>query len=330
MIMKQNNKRVNPVIVVAILLLVLVLLYSGLRILESTVLHNGAGTEQPTSGKTIIRDGVEYFPRQDITVILLAGIDEEGPVKDSGSYNNTGEADMVSLLIFDEGQQKLNILSLNRDTMLDMSILGVGGKPAGTRYGQLALAHTYGSGLSDSAENLRNTVSNFLYGIQIDYYVTLNMDAIEILNDAVGGVTVTVTDDFSEIDPSISMGQVTLKGEQALNFIRTRQGLGNQLNLNRMERHKTYMNGFMDALQQKMNEQTEFVYTAYSDVSDYMVTDCSVKILGALLERYKQYGLGDVISVEGENIKGDQYMEYHVDADALDRVILDYLYEPKD
>ena len=327
--MRHNIKLGNVVIIVAILLLVLVLLYSGLRILESTVLHHGTGGERPTTGKTIVRDGVEYFPRQDMTVILLAGIDEEGPVTDSGSYNNSGEADMVSLLIFDEGQQKLNILSLNRDTMLEMPVLGIGGKPAGTMYGQLALAHTYGSGLEDSSENLRQTVSDFLYGIQIDYYVTLNMDAIGILNDAVGGVTVTVTDDFSEIDPSITMGEVTLHGEQALHYVRTRQGVGAQLNLNRMERHKEYMTGFMDAMQSKLDQDGSFVADAYSDVSDYMTTDCSVKILGALLDRYRQYGLGDVVTIDGENKKGQQFMEYYVDEEALDSVILKYLYEPK-
>ena len=327
--MRHNSKRGNVVIIVAILLLVLVLLYSGLQILESTVLRHGTGAADPTSGKTIVRDGVEYFPRQDMTVILLAGIDEEGPVQDSGSYNNPGEADMVSLLIFDEGEKKLNILSLNRDTMLEMPVLGVGGKPAGTIYGQLALAHTYGSGLQDSSENLCKTVSDFLYGIQIDYYVTLNMDAIGILNDAVGGVTVTVTDDFSEVDPSIPMGEVTLHGDQALHYVRTRQGVGTQLNLNRMERHKAYMTGFMEAMQSKLEQDSAFVADAYSDVSDYMTTNCSAKILAALLDRYKQYGLGDVVTIEGENKKGEQFMEYYVDETHLDNLILNYLYEPK-
>jgi len=324
---KSKSKRV--ILFVAILVLVLVLLYSGLQILESTVLRNNTGMEPTAPRKTIIRNGIEYFPRQDTTVVLLAGIDEMGPVQDSGSYNNPGEADMVSLLIFDEGRQELNIISLNRDTMMDLQVLGVNGKPAGTKYGQLALAHTYGSGLADSGENLRDTVSNFLYGIYIDYYVTLNMDAIALLNDAVGGVTVTVTDDFSQVDPTIPMGEVTLQGQQALNFVQTRQGVGNQLNLNRMERHKAYMKGFMDALRSSMDQDSGFVVDAYNQVSDYMVTDCSVKVLSSLLSQYSKYGLGDIVSVKGENVKGEKYMEYHVDPTGLDDVIVEYLYAPK-
>ena len=326
--MKKNRRQGKPVILIVILILVLVFLISGLQFLESTVFHP-TGHQGTHSSKTIVRDGVEYFPRQDITVIMLAGIDEYGTVQSSGSYNNTGEADMVSLLIFDETNKTMDILTLNRDTMLEMPILGIGGKEAGTVYGQLALAHTYGTGLEDSAQNLRRTVSDFLYGVYIDYYVTMHMDAISVLNDAVGGVTVTVTDDFSEIDPEITVGEYTLKGEQAVTYVRTRQGLGDQLNTTRMKRQREYMTGFMEALKQSVSDSAGFVLNTYEQTSDYIVTDCSSSALTALVNRCAGYTLGDVVSIEGENVKGEQYMEYHVDEEALDRVILKYLYAPK-
>ena len=44
-------------------------------------------------------------------------------------------------------------IQLNRDTMTEIQILGVNGEPAVTMTGQLALAHTYGSGEEDSCEN---------------------------------------------------------------------------------------------------------------------------------------------------------------------------------
>ena len=326
--MKDKKRRGNPVILILILILVLVFIFSGLQFLESTVFHS-TGTKVENTTKTIVRDGVEYFPRQDITVIMLAGIDEYGPVVGSDSYNNPGEADMVSLLIFDEKDETIHMLSLNRDTMLEIPVLGIGGKQAGTIRGQLALAHTYGSGLEDSAENLRNTVSEFLYGLRIDYYVTMNMDAIALLNDAVGGVQVTVTDDFSQIDPTIPMGEVTLKGEQAVTFVRTRQGMGDQLNLTRMERQKAYMASFFEALKASMDRSSGFVLKTYDAVDEYMVTDCSAKAMSAFAARYADYTMGEMLSVQGENIQGEQYMEYQVDEEKLDTLILQYLYAPK-
>ena len=40
----------------------------------------------------------------------------------------------------------------------------------------------------------------------IDFYVAMNMDGISELNDLAGGVTVTLEDDFSSIDPAMTKG----------------------------------------------------------------------------------------------------------------------------
>lgn len=326
--MERKKKHGKPVLLIAIVFLVLVFAYSGLRVLESTVFHKQPGSDAAPS-KTITRDGVDYFPRQDMTVVMLAGIDEEGPVQSSGSYNNTGEADMVMLLIFDETNEKLDVLSLNRDAMVTMPVLGIGGKQAGTLFGQLALAHTYGSGLSDSCDNLETTVSDLLYGLDIDYYAVMNMDGISILNDAVGGVTVNVTDDFSEVDPSIAQGTMVLRGDQAVSFVRARGMVGNQLNLNRMARQQEYMTGFLTALRHKLDTDTSFILTAYDQVSAYMTTDCSAKTMASLADRYGDYELGQIYSLPGENVKGEKFMEYHLDEQELDALILDLMYDPK-
>lgn len=327
--MKKRKNVSKIAYLCVILVLVLVTMYSGLQILESTVLYHGQDLEVQVSSKTITRGDKSYFPRQDITIVMVLGIDQYGPVEDSESYNNRGAADMVMLLIFDEENQVCSALHLNRDTMVEMPVLGVDGKKAGTYFGQLALSHTYGSGLADSCENTRQTVSEFLYGIQIDYYIAMNMDAISILNDAVGGVTVTVEDDFSQVDPTIGMGQVTLRGEQAINFVRTRKDVGDQLNLSRIERQKAYIDSFVESFKEKQVVDTEFVVAAYEDVAPYLVTDCSVNVISGMIERYKGYEIGEVVSPEGENVMGDTYFEYYVDEEALDALILRLFYVEK-
>ncbi len=327
--MDRRRTRSNLAFILAILLLVLVFLYSGLRILESTVFSKGNTGGESRPSKTITRDGVDYFPRQDITVMMLMGIDKFGPVEASGSYNNDGLADVVSLLILDEKDKTATVLCLNRDTMLEMPVLGIGGKPAGTSFGQLALAHTYGSGLKDSCENTRKAVSDLLYGISIDYYVSMNMDALAILNDVVGGVTVTVKDDFSAVDSTIVKGEMTLTGDQALTFVRTRKGVADQMNVSRMERQEEYMHGFYDALQTKLDSGQSFVAKAYEDVAGYIVTDCSLNTLSSLMNRYADYTLKEVVSPEGENVMGEEYMEFHLDEDKLDELILRLFYAPK-
>ena len=328
--MRKHKHTREIVFYAVILILVLVMLYSGLQILESTVLYHGQGQEPTVDSKTITVDGVQYFPRQDITVVLLMGIDRYGPVEDSGFYTNTGAADVDMLVILDETQQKIDLLYLNRDTMLTMPVLGIGGRPAGTYYGQLALAHTYGSGLHDSCENTRQAISDLLCGVKIDYYVSLNMDAIAILNDAVGGVTVEVTEDFSAVDSSITMGKVTLMGQQAINYVRTRKDVGDQLNLTRIERQKDYIRGFTEALKAKQGSNSDFVLSVYEQVAPYMVTDCSATVFHSLVSRYATYEIGRILSPEGENVMGETYFEFYADQDSVLQLTLDLFYAPKE
>lgn len=310
-----------------ILILLFVIVYSGLQILESAVFFPKQAAVETGTGKTIYRDGVPYFPRQDLTVVLLMGIDESGPVQASESYNNTGEADMVSLVICDEKNQQIQLLNLNRDTMLEIPVLGLGGQQAGSYTGQLALAHTYGSGLEDSCENVKTAVANFLGGITVDYYFSMNMDAIAILNDAVGGVRVTVTDDFSQIDPEISLGEHVLMGEQAIRFVQSRKGLGDQLNLSRLERQNVYLEGFLRALREQ-NRDT-FILSVYEQISPYVITDCSVNTLSGIMQRCGEYAIGGVYSLEGENVLGETYYEFYPDEKKLDDLVLRLFYAPK-
>ena len=323
---KRQNRKL--ILFAAVFVLVFVVICGGLLLSEPTVLP--AEPEAVSgSSKTITKNGIDYFPRQDITVILLMGIDEPGPARDSMSYNNRGEADMVVLAVIDETAPVCRMLALNRDTMMKIPILGLAGKQAGIKVAQLALAHTYGSGLEDSCENTRKAVSGFLGGITIDYYVSMNLDAVAILNDAVGGVTVTVTDDFSLVDETIRQGQMVLRGDQALSFVQTRWNVGDHLNLSRMERQKEYMENFLEALRGKTEASENFVLDTYETVAPYLVSNIPLNTLSGMVERYKDHTVTEFRSPEGENVLGEEYYEFYADPDKLEDLILELFYAPQ-
>lgn len=327
----MNGRNIwKPILYVCIFLLFVAgLIFSGLQLLESTVYSDQVLETEDWVLKTVTVDGVEYFPRQDITVVMALGIDEKGPVVSSGSYRNHGEADAVMLLVLDHAADSIRVLCLNRDTMVQMPVLGLDGRVSGTAFAQLALSHTYGEGLEDSCQNTLNTVSGMLNDIVIDHYVALNMDGIAIINDAVGGVTVAIADDFSEVDSSLTKGKVTLRGEQALTFVQTRKDVGNQLNISRMERHREYMNGLLQAMTAAMAERDGFAAELYGQVSDYIVSDCSVNVISGLMERCSGYTLEEIVSPAGENVLGNEYYEFYADEEALDELILRLFYAPK-
>mgnify|MGYP001718301415 FL=1 len=93
-----------------------------------------------------------------------------------------------------------------------------------------------------SCQYMVDAVSNLFYGMPINGYVALNMNAVGMINDAVGGVTVTVPEDMTQVDPSFAEGaMVTLTGDQALKFTRYRDTEKDFSNNSRMERQKQYL-----------------------------------------------------------------------------------------
>ena len=183
--------------------------------------------------------------------------------------------------------------------------------------------------MNDSCENTAQTISNLLYGAAIDYYVSMNMDAIAIFNDAVGGVTVDVTEDFSAVDATIGTGSVTLRGEQAIHYVRSRQGVGDQLNTSRIERQKQYLDGFRDAFKQQFEAEPTFFTAAYEQAKPYVVTDCSFNAIFGMLEHYGDYEVTEIISPQGESVLGEKYYEFHLDEKALEELVLRVFFEPK-
>ena len=328
--MRKKTSFKKVLLSVILLVLVIAILYSGLQILASTVLQSPASANLQNGTKTIVRDGVEYFPRQDITVMMVLGIDVAGPVQSSNYYRNKGSADSIMLLVFDETTEECTVLYLNRDTMLEMDVMGVRGEYAGTFFGQVALAHTYGNGLEDSCENMKSTLMKYLPGLTVDYYVAMNMDAIPILNDSVGGVTVNVTDDFSKVNPSITMGELTLQGDQVIDYVRTRKDVGDQKNLTRMARQRQYVDGFLKALKEKEHEDFEFAIRLYEQLAPYIVTDCSVETLTKFIEHYMDYELLGAVTPEGENLIEDGHYAFYADEEKLDQLCVDLFYRPKE
>ena len=90
----------------------------------------------------------------------------------------------------------MTLISVSRDTMCDIAILDESGDVSGSARAQLALSYSYGDGLATSAALTREAVSNLFYGLDIDGYAAFYMGGIADLNDALGGVTLTVQSDY--------------------------------------------------------------------------------------------------------------------------------------
>lgn len=333
-IKKRNTKKI---FVLIIFLLVFACVVLGVFFWESKQKQEAmlvqAEIDEPARKRRegwIERDGVWYAPKQNQETMLLIGMDKMDPLEASESYNNNAQSDFLLLAIFDNTKETTTLLHINRDTMAQIPVLGVTGQPAGSITGQLALAHTYGSGLQDSCVNTVNAVSDFLYGIKIDHYVAMTMGAVPYINDLVGGVPVTVLDDFSGIDDSLVEGEtITLKGEQALHYVRIRSGLEDSSNLNRMKRQQQYLESMAEQIE-KLDENFSVSPQQISTISKYIISDCSIDTLSRMAEQFIDYPLQKMQDIQGEAIVGEEYMEFYADEAALQEQILDLFYEVKE
>lgn len=272
-------------------------------------------------------EGNWYVPKS-VETILIIGVDDEGEQQDYEGNVNHSMADFLMLLIVDHEENKYQALQLNRDTMTEITTEGVTGEYAGTAVAQLALAHSYGSGLEDSCEYTVRAVSDLLYGVQIEHYAALSMDSIGILNDAVGGVEVTVPVDMSAYDPKLTEGaQIRLNAEQAELFVRTRKDVDDSTNLSRMKRQQVFMSSFKNAALETAETDAEFALRTVLDISDYLVSDMSVYELSDFANILIDYEDLGVTETMGKNVAGEIYMEFYVDEDALYEQVIDLFYE---
>ncbi|MBR2730400.1 MAG: LCP family protein [Clostridia bacterium] len=314
---------------------ILALVFIGMRLIEKYAVRKADADIDTTYSsidmdQTIYIDGQAYVPKDGVETLLLIGLDSQGKLNSSAAYTNSQMADFLALFVFDDGFETCQVIQLNRDTMAEIPVLGMTGERTGYINAQLAMAYSYGDGLTQSCRNTVNAVSHFLYDIEIDHYLALNMDAVSKLNDLVGGVQVEVLDDFTGVDDTLVKGEtVTLKGAHALNYVRGRTNVGDGTNLARMARQRQYMEAFGAALRAAYAKgKDEFVLKAYGAVADHMVTDCSVNALSETAEKVSSYKIAGVISPTGKNVQGDPYMEFYADADALKTTVVSLFYAP--
>ena len=275
----------------------------------------------------ITYNGVTYSPKQRVEAYLLMGIDVTGPVVSTPGAYNGGQADAQFLLVLDNEAQTWQMLRLNRDSMVEVPVLDLKGNVIGYERQQLALAHAYGDGTNNSCQNTVDAVSMLLGDAVIDGYAALNMDGIAIVNDAIGGVTVTITSDSTAVDPTLVEGEtITLNGQQAFEFVRTRKDVDDQTNLARMERQRIYLEAMKPQLMTLSDEEVVRVVDA---VSDYLVTNIGSQTVLDLAEKLTDYQELPELTIEGENTIQDEHVAYILDEDSLQQVILTLFYQEK-
>lgn len=314
------NYRFKRNIIVLIILTVIVSFFFFFAIKH---VHEESELVQESYSQYNVINGTNYKQNDDLTLILFAGLDsQDNNVTDS--YRNNELSDCLVLLVLDKTNKTILPIQINRDTMATYDILGIGGKYAGESYGQIALAHSYGSGGMDSLVNTKNAVSELLCDINIDYYFSLPMKSVAVLNDAAGGVEVYIEDDFTGIDDTLIQGQTCLiMGDSALTFVRARSEMDDSSNIARMERQRVYLRALFEKCSEIVKQDSNFSQEALNSVSEYLICNTNTYGLSDIMNTLLGYELLDSVKLEGEARVGETYMEFYVDEAKLENFCIE-------
>ncbi|WP_330585071.1 LCP family protein [Parablautia muri] len=271
-----------------------------------------------------------YAYNEDIMTFLVMGIDKNSDVKEMKEGTDGGQADALFLAVMNPHDKSIKVIGINRNTMTDIDVYNEEGAYVNTITAQIAVQHGFGNGVEESCEYQKKAVQKLFYNLPIHGYAAVNMSAIPAVNDAVGGVDVTVLEDLTSKDKSLKEGErVHLEGESAYWYVKYRDtSIFASADL-RLARQKQYLTAFIDEAKHAVKNNLSVALELYQNISPQMVTDVSldeVSYLAPIIVDYS-FGSDSFRMLEGETIMGEEFEEFWADEEALYELIIDVFYE---
>ncbi|MEL7067421.1 MAG: LCP family protein [Cyanobacteria bacterium J06581_3] len=226
-----------------------------------------------------------------------------------------GLSDTMLLLRFDPRDQQVTVVSVPRDTRTNVDGLVTKINEA-NREGGPALS--------------AQAVSELMGGVPIDRYMRINVQGVEKLIDALGGIKVNVPKDMKYQDDSqhlyinLKAGEQRLDGDKAMQFLRFRYD--DNGDIGRVQRQQQFMRALTE---QALNPTTiSRLPKILSVIQSHVDTNLSVEELVALVGYSSQRDRSDVqmLMLPGEFSNYDDYeLSYWIpDYSEIDAISADY------
>jgi LCP family protein required for cell wall assembly len=182
------------------------------------------------------------IPRRPINLLILGTDITFDAVTGKPMPSLEGRADTILLAHIDPVRFRINLLSIPRDTYVNVPKYGMMKINAANAYGGVPL--------------LRQTVSDLTHQ-NINYYLEVKPTAITRLVDLIGGVTLYVEKDMyyidraQRLDINLKKGWQKLSGKQAHDYIRYRNDI--QGDIGRISRQQTFLKALSESLTRPTN-----------------------------------------------------------------------------
>lgn len=283
--------------------------------------------------ETIEYNGHTYVYNDNIITLAFIGVDKRNLGEEDSHSTTAGMADTDVVVAIDKATGKTSMISIPRDTMVDVDVYK-DGKFIETKEMELCIAYAYGDGFASSCKNVTKSISRILYNVPVDKYFAMDLNGIQPINDAVGGVDVTSLYDLDEY--GIKKGdKIHLEGDLTEAYVRTRDMDNIEASLNRTERQVQYLNAFANKVRTSVTHDFGMITDLYNTASEYCTTDITISnatYLGSLLISkgvvdFDTYSLeGTMKEIENKEFADYVYAGFYPDEEKLMQTVLDVFY----
>ena len=252
--------------------------------------------------------------REGIQTVLICCTENYDLSAKSGGYRNENKANFLMLMVIDERSGMITPVQINPDMLVSFGVPGKNERveiPVGT-------ACSYGSGGSDSSLNLLGAVADLFGGVRIDHHMTFTMDAVSMVNDSIGGVSVPASAYFGDLAEET----VLLSGADAVAYFSARDG-GDVTNEERMSRQHQYMRSLYSPFLQKAQDD-EFLSDLLLQLGDHMATDLTLSQLILMFETFEKYSMTQEVVVLPGKLESVGFL---ADADGIQKILDQLIYE---
>lgn len=324
------SKRIVETICTAIFLIVLI----GIAAIYSAEILKSHAVVPGEADPFIYEDKV-YAYNHDLINILCMGIDSYESLEKDAAQSERGQADAVYLISLNTKTRDVKVLSIPRDIMVPIEIYDASGKRIATQSAQLTLQYAYGKSEKESCKLMSQRVSDLLGNIPIHRYCALNFNAIPYMNDAVGGIEVTMDPNYVDASlattsPDFRPGNtVLLQGGMSLNYLHIRDITTYASAAERMERQKNYIRKYIEKAKVMIKQEPKIIFQMYKVLDVNMITDINNTELLSLATYLKnmKFEADDIVSLNGTRIKGEKYEEVYIDDEETRKVLTEVFFE---
>jgi LCP family protein required for cell wall assembly len=177
--------------------------------------------------------------------LLLVGSDSGGG---NAAYGDRGEVlnDVTMLLHISEDHSRATVVSFPRDLFVDIPECP---DPEGGEYPE-AYNAKLNTALTNGGLACPVLAIQELTGLEIPYAAVIEFDGVIAMSNAVGGVPVCVATSINDrqIGFKLAAGEHTIQGYDALQFLRSRYGVGDGSDLTRISNQQQFLSSLVRVL----------------------------------------------------------------------------------